>query len=197
VGRVNCTITNTPLPQLHSGLLWCQCSRQNLECLLSFKAHPGLGNNQSSLEAMGVPQAVPPMHLGLVLQEFGRVMTTDSAELRQKPHDFPWEIVICVTIIGLFSIPLFLWRSFQLVRNRLYVQREKQLALKLSTLIEEKCALLNKLSLVEKQREAACGKLDISKCKLEEVLLLETELIEEKCKHYTQVELNVEMTKTI
>jgi hypothetical protein len=93
---------------------------------------------------MDVPQAVPPMHLGLVLQEFGRVMTTDPAELRQKPHDFPWELVICVTIIGLFSIPLLLWRSFQSVRSRLYAQREKQLALKLSTLIEEKCELLDK-----------------------------------------------------
>jgi hypothetical protein len=146
---------------------------------------------------MDVLKAVPPMHLGLVLQEFGRVMTTDPAELRQKPHDFPWELVICVTIIGLFSIPLFLWRSFQSVRSWLYAQREKQLALKLSTLIEEKCELLEKLSLVEKHQEAACGKLDISKCKLEEVLLLETELIEEKCKHYTQVELNVEMSETI
>jgi hypothetical protein len=146
---------------------------------------------------MDVPKAVPLMHLGLVLQEFGRVMTTDPAELRQKPHDFPWELVICVTIIGLFSIPLLLlWRSFQSVRSRLYARRETQLALKLSTLIEEKCELLDKLSLVEKQRDAACGQLDISKCKLEEVLLLETELLEEKCKHYTQVELNVEMSKT-
>jgi hypothetical protein len=104
--------------------------------------------------------------------------------------------VMCVTIIGLFSIPLLLWRSFQSVRSRLYARRETQLALKLSTLIEEKCELLDKLSLVEKQRDAACGQLDISKCKLEEVLLLETELLEEKCKHYTQVELNVEMSKT-
>jgi hypothetical protein len=91
-----------------------------------------------------------------------------------------------VTIIGLFSIPLLLlWRSFQSVRSRLYARREKQLALKLSTLIEEKCELLEKLSLVEKQREAACGKLDISKHKLEEVLLLETELTEENISHKT------------
>jgi hypothetical protein len=60
--------------------------------LLSFEAQPGLGNRQSSLEAMDVLKAVPLMHLGLVLQEFGRVMTTDPAELRQKPHDFPWEL---------------------------------------------------------------------------------------------------------
>jgi hypothetical protein len=45
-----------------------------------------------------------------------------------------------------------------------------------------------KNSLVEKQGEATCGKLDISKHKLEEVLLLETELLEEKCKHYTRIE---------
>jgi hypothetical protein len=45
--------------------------------------------------------------------------------------------------------------------------------------------------------EAACEKLDISKSKFEEVLLLGTDLIEEKCKHYTQVEMNVKMSKMI
>jgi hypothetical protein len=94
------------------------------------------------------------MYSTLVLKEFSRLVTTDPEELRPKPYDFPWELVICVAIIGLFSVLLILWRSFQSVRSRLYARREKHLAVKLSGLIEEKCKLLDKLSLESSLKDA-------------------------------------------
>ncbi|XP_014647589.1 PREDICTED: melanoma inhibitory activity protein 3 isoform X1 [Ceratotherium simum simum] len=68
-------------------------------------------------------------------------------------YGFPWELVICTAIIGFFAVFLFLWRSFRSVRSRLYVGREKKLAVELSTLLEEKCKLLEKFSLVQKEYE--------------------------------------------
>jgi hypothetical protein len=154
---------------------------------------------------MDGPKTVHQMYLGLVLKEFCGVVTTDPEELRPKPYDFPWELVIYVAIIGLLSVLLLLWRSFESTRSRFYTRREKHLAMKLSGLIEEKCKLLEKLSLLQKQHDAlesslkdtAYTKLEISKLKLEEVLLLGNQLIEENSKHCKQVELNVEMSKMI
>ncbi|KAF3831193.1 hypothetical protein GH733_002431 [Mirounga leonina] len=68
-----------------------------------------------------------------------------------KPYGFPWELVICAGVVGFFVVLLFLWRSFQSVRSRLYVGRENKLAIELSTLIDEKCKLLEKFSLVQKE----------------------------------------------
>ncbi|XP_062061214.1 melanoma inhibitory activity protein 2 isoform X5 [Lepus europaeus] len=70
-----------------------------------------------------------------------------------NPYGFPWELVICATVVGIFAVLLFLWRSFRSVRSRLYVGREKKLAVKLSELIEEKCKLLEKFSLAQKEYE--------------------------------------------
>uniref|UniRef100_A0A4X1SUA4 MIA SH3 domain ER export factor 2 n=1 Tax=Sus scrofa TaxID=9823 RepID=A0A4X1SUA4_PIG len=129
-------------------------------------------------------------------------------------HGFPWEVVICATIVGLFAVVLFLWRSFRSVR------REKKLAAELSALIEEKCKLLEKFSLVQKEYEglesslkdasfekesteaqsleAFCGKLINSQSELEdEILFLEKELREEKSKHSEQDELMVDISKRI
>jgi hypothetical protein len=82
---------------------------------------------------------------------------------------------------------------------------EQQLAVELYRLFEEKCELLEKVWLVQKQRdglmsslkdassikaqtfEAACEELKISSSKLKEVLL-RTDQIEEKSKHAKQVE---------
>ena len=47
----------------------------------------------------------------------------------------------------------FVWRSFRSVRSRLYVGREKKLAVMLSGLIEEKHKLLEKFSHVQKEYE--------------------------------------------
>ncbi|XP_030307665.1 melanoma inhibitory activity protein 2 isoform X2 [Calypte anna] len=68
-------------------------------------------------------------------------------------YGFPWEIVVCASIVGAFTVLLFLYRSYQSVRSRLYVGREKQLANKISELVEDKCKILEKLSLCKKEFE--------------------------------------------
>ncbi|XP_071413983.1 melanoma inhibitory activity protein 2 isoform X4 [Pithys albifrons albifrons] len=68
-------------------------------------------------------------------------------------YGFPWEIVICAGVVGAFTILLFLYRSYQSVRSRLYVGREKQLANKIAELIDEKCKILEKLSVCKKEFE--------------------------------------------
>ncbi|NWV84737.1 CTGE5 factor, partial [Dasyornis broadbenti] len=76
-------------------------------------------------------------------------------DLRPGPdlYGFPWEIVICAGIVGALTILLLLYRSYQSVRSRLYVGREKQLANKIAELVEEKCKILEKLSLCKKEFE--------------------------------------------
>nr|XP_030128990.3 melanoma inhibitory activity protein 2 isoform X1 [Taeniopygia guttata] len=76
-------------------------------------------------------------------------------DIRPGPdlYGFPWEIVICAGIVGVLTILLFLYRSYQSVRSRLYVGREKQLANKIAELVEEKCKILEKLSLCKKEFE--------------------------------------------
>ncbi|XP_049467539.1 melanoma inhibitory activity protein 2 isoform X9 [Panthera uncia] len=70
-----------------------------------------------------------------------------------NPYGFPWEMVICAGVVGVFAVLLFLWRSFRSVRSRLYVGRENKLAIELSTLLDEKCKLLEKFSVVQKEYE--------------------------------------------
>ncbi|KAL4832393.1 hypothetical protein H8958_001735 [Nasalis larvatus] len=142
--------------------------------------------------------------------------------MRPDSYGFPWELVICAAVVGFFAVLFFLWRSFRSVRSRLYVGREKKLAVMLSGLIEEKCKLLEKFSLVQKEYEgyevesslkdasfekeateaqsleAACEKLNRSKSELEdEILCLEKELKEEKSKHSEQDELMADISKRI
>ncbi|XP_074766020.1 melanoma inhibitory activity protein 2 isoform X1 [Athene noctua] len=76
-------------------------------------------------------------------------------DMRPGPdlYGFPWEIVICAGIVGAFTVLLFLYRSYQSVRSRLYVGREKQLASKIAELVEDKCKILEKLSLCKKEFE--------------------------------------------
>ncbi|PNJ54186.1 CTAGE5 isoform 7, partial [Pongo abelii] len=113
-----------------------------------------------------------------------------------NPYGFPWELVICAAVVGFFAVLFFSWRSFRSVRSRLYVGREKKLAVMLSGLIEEKSKLLEKFSLV--QKEATCEKLNRSNSELEdEILCLEKELKEEKSKHSEQDELMADISKRI
>ncbi|XP_065608984.1 melanoma inhibitory activity protein 2 isoform X2 [Cyrtonyx montezumae] len=76
-------------------------------------------------------------------------------DMRPGPdlYGFPWELVIGAGIVGAFTIFLILYRSYQSVRSRLYVGREKQLANKIAELVEEKCKILEKLSLSKKELE--------------------------------------------
>nr|XP_027785284.1 melanoma inhibitory activity protein 2 isoform X7 [Marmota flaviventris] len=143
------------------------------------------------------PRAAPQCYWRLVLEEVRRVVEALPEDMRPGPNPYglPWELVICAAI-GFLAIFLFLWRSFKSVRSRLYMGREKKLALKLSGLIKEKCELLEKISLV--QKEATYEKLDRSKSKLEdEILFLEKELKEEKSKHSEQDELMADISKRI
>nr|XP_048271771.1 melanoma inhibitory activity protein 2 isoform X3 [Myodes glareolus] len=111
-------------------------------------------------------------------------------------NGFSMELVICVLTGGLLVFLLFLWRAFRSIQSRFYVGRERKLALELSALIEEKCKLLDKLSLV--QKEATCENLEKSKSELEdEVLLLEKELEEERAKYCEQDELIADISKRI
>ncbi|XP_061853805.1 melanoma inhibitory activity protein 2 isoform X2 [Colius striatus] len=85
----------------------------------------------------------------------GEAVASLPEDMRPGPdlYGFPWEIVICAGIIGAFTILLFLYRSYQSVRSRLYVGREKQLANKIAELVEDKCKILEKLSLSKKEFE--------------------------------------------
>ncbi|XP_073751233.1 melanoma inhibitory activity protein 2 isoform X10 [Callorhinus ursinus] len=100
------------------------------------------------------PRTAPQSYLGLVLEKLRRVVAALPEDMRgPNPYGFPWELAICAGVVGFFVVLLFLWRSFQSVRSRLYVGRENKLAVELSTLIDEKCKLLEKFSLVQKECE--------------------------------------------
>ncbi|XP_032035481.1 melanoma inhibitory activity protein 2 isoform X5 [Hylobates moloch] len=173
---------------------------------------------------MEEPGATPQPYLGLVLEELRRVVAALPEGMRpnSNPYGFPWELVICAAVVGFFAVLFFLWRSFRSVRSRLYVGREKKLAVMLSGLIEEKSKLLEKFSLVQKEYEgyevesslkdasfekeateaqsleATCEKLNRSNSELEdEILCLEKELKEEKSKHSEQDELMADISKRI
>ncbi|XP_049994745.1 melanoma inhibitory activity protein 2 isoform X7 [Alexandromys fortis] len=68
-------------------------------------------------------------------------------------NGFSVELMICALSVGLLVFLLFLWRAFRSIQSRFYVGRERKLALELSALIEEKCKLLDKVSLVQKEYE--------------------------------------------
>ncbi|KAM5150339.1 LOW QUALITY PROTEIN: cTAGE family member 2-like [Callospermophilus lateralis] len=90
----------------------------------------------------------------VVLEEAPRVVAALSEDMKPDhlPYGFPWELVMC-TALGFFAVLSLFWRGFQSVRSRLYVGREKRLALNLAGLTEAKCGLLEKVSLVEKEHE--------------------------------------------
>ncbi|XP_029417436.1 melanoma inhibitory activity protein 2 isoform X4 [Nannospalax galili] len=137
-----------------------------------------------------------------------------------NPSGLSWELVICVLTVALAAILLFLWRGFRSIRSRFYVGREKKLALELSGLIEEKCKILEKVNLVQKEYEglasslkdasfekesaearsleATYANLERSKSELEdEIVFLEKELKEERSKHSEQDELMADISKKI
>ncbi|XP_030681567.1 cTAGE family member 15 isoform X3 [Nomascus leucogenys] len=149
---------------------------------------------------MEEPGATLQPYLGLVLEELRRVVAALPESMRpdSNPYGFPSELVVCAAVFGFFVVLLFLWRSFRSVRSRLYMGREQKLGATLSGLIEEKCKLLEKFSLIQKDLEATCEKLNRSNSELEdEILCLEKELKEEKSKHSQQDELMADISKRI
>ncbi|XP_017807104.3 cTAGE family member 2 [Papio anubis] len=197
-----------------------------MECCVFSAACCGRGycsDRHSSSGAMEEPKANPQPYLGLVLELLRRVVVAlpEGMKPDSHPYDFPWELVIRAAVVGFFAV-LFLWRSFRSVTSRLYVRREKKLALALSGLIEEKCKLLEKFSLVQKEYEgyevesslkdasfekatteaqsleATCEKLNRFNSELQhDILCLEKELKEEKSKHSEQNELMADISKRI
>nr|XP_011729304.1 cTAGE family member 8-like [Macaca nemestrina] len=173
---------------------------------------------------MKEPGATPQPYLGLVLEELRSLVAAlpESRRPDSNPYGFPWDLVVCAAVVGFFAVLLFLWRSFRSVRSPLYVGREQKLAATLSGLIEEKCKLLEKFSLIQKEYEgyeiessledasfekaaaearsleAACEKLNRSNSELEdEILCLEKEFKEEKSKHSQQEELMADISQRI
>ncbi|XP_025239265.1 endoplasmic reticulum export factor CTAGE5-like isoform X2 [Theropithecus gelada] len=173
---------------------------------------------------MEEPGATPQPYLGLIPELPHRVVAalTEGMRTDSHPYGFPWELVIHAAVVGFFAVLLFLWRTFRSVRSRLYVRREKKLAVELSGLIEEKCKLLEIFSLVEKEYEdyevessledasfekaaaearsleATCEKLNRANSELEhEILCVEKELKEEKSKHSERDELMADISKSI
>ncbi|XP_030788654.1 cTAGE family member 8-like isoform X3 [Rhinopithecus roxellana] len=149
---------------------------------------------------MKEPDATPQPYLGLVLEELRSLVAAlpESRRPDSNPYGFPWDLVVCAAVVGFFAVLLFLLRSFRSVRSRLYVGREKKLAAKLSGLIEEKCKILEKFNLIQKDLEAACEKLNRSNSELkDEILCLEKEFKEEKSKHSQQDELMADISKRI
>ncbi|NWY43059.1 CTGE5 factor, partial [Sylvia atricapilla] len=131
-------------------------------------------------------------------------------DMRPGPdlYGFPWEIVVCAGILGALTILLFLFRSYQSVR------REKQLANKIAELVEEKCKILEKLSLSKKEvrvliycfqmccrkgfNQEMQEKLNKSNLELnEEIENLEKELEEEKSKQLENDTLVAEIQEKV
>ncbi|XP_027275440.1 melanoma inhibitory activity protein 2 isoform X3 [Cricetulus griseus] len=128
-----------------------------------------------------------------------------------------FQLVICVLTLGLLAVFVLLWRGFRSIQSRFYVVREKSLHLKLSELIKEKCKLLEKVSLAQKEYEdlesslkepskvstetqnlkTTYENLERHKSQLEdEILSLEKKLEEERAKH-EQDELMTDISKRI
>ncbi|KAL4839400.1 hypothetical protein H8958_000516 [Nasalis larvatus] len=150
---------------------------------------------------MEEPGATLQPYLGLVLEELRRAVAAlpESRRPDSIPYGFPWELVVCAAVVGFFAVLLFLWRSFRSVRSRLYVEREKKLAATLSGLIEEKCKLLEKFSLFQKEYEAYEAESSLENASFEKATAeaRKKEFKEEKSKHSQQDELMEDISKRI
>uniref|UniRef100_A0A0P6JE89 Cutaneous T-cell lymphoma-associated antigen 5 isoform 2 n=1 Tax=Heterocephalus glaber TaxID=10181 RepID=A0A0P6JE89_HETGA len=156
----------------------------------------------------------------VLLSEWVVAALPEEMRPASNPYGLSWELVMGPAVVGVFAVFLFLWRSFRSVRSWCYVGREKHLAIKLSKLIEEKCKLLEKVSLAQKEyeglesslKDASFEKesteaqsleetyemLDRNRLKLEdEILFLEKELNDEKSKHSEQDELMADVSEKI
>jgi hypothetical protein len=154
----------------------------------------------------------PLWYLRLILSQFYRLVAAEVEEVRPGPNSsaFPWVLVVCVAMVGLLAVLFFLW---------LCAIREDILTTKISELMEEKCKLLEKVSLAQKEleglesslREASSEKVSTeveslkatyeelkrSKSQLmDEILFLEKELQKEKSKYSQQQQLKAEQSKT-
>ncbi|XP_029114360.1 cTAGE family member 5 isoform X2 [Scleropages formosus] len=58
----------------------------------------------------------------------------------------PWEAVIPAVLVGIITLLLFTCRSYQSIKSRLYVGKERKMGQKVAELLEEKCKVLETLS---------------------------------------------------
>ncbi|KAG9336640.1 hypothetical protein JZ751_002987, partial [Albula glossodonta] len=77
-----------------------------------------------------------------------QVVSTLPDDIKPGPdlYGLPWEAVIITSLLGLITILLFICRSYQSIRSRLYVGKERKLGQKVAELLEEKCKVLETLS---------------------------------------------------
>ncbi|KAL7992542.1 hypothetical protein Chor_016798 [Crotalus horridus] len=88
-------------------------------------------------------------YYGLALKSAWSVVSSFPENMRPGPDlfGFSWEIII----VAIFTVLLFLCRMYKSVKSRRYVEREKQRANEIAELIEERCKLMDKLSLHKKE----------------------------------------------
>uniref|UniRef100_A0A8C6XK72 Melanoma inhibitory activity protein 2 n=1 Tax=Naja naja TaxID=35670 RepID=A0A8C6XK72_NAJNA len=88
-------------------------------------------------------------YYGLALRSARSVVSSLPENMRPGPDlfGFSWEIVV----VAIFTVLLFLCRMYKSVNSRRYLKKEKQLANKIAELIEERCKLMDKLSLHKKE----------------------------------------------
>ncbi|KAM6279178.1 transport and Golgi organization protein 1 homolog isoform 2-T2 [Porphyrio hochstetteri] len=77
-----------------------------------------------------------------------RLVATLPEEIRPGPdfHGLPWEPVIITALVGIATLAIIFWRTCLSVKSRMYQVTEKQLAEKIQTLLQEKTAILEKVS---------------------------------------------------
>ncbi|XP_060614818.2 melanoma inhibitory activity protein 2 isoform X2 [Anolis sagrei] len=160
--------------------------------------------------------------LSVVMTASKKVVAALPENMRPESdlHGFPWEIVICGAVLSIFVVLLLVCRSYQSIRSRLYVGKEKQLASKVVELVEDKCKVLEKFSRCKKEYEELENSLkdasflqgstatsDLKKAYEElnssnsvlknEIALLEKEVREEKSKRSEQDDLMTEIQKKV
>lgn len=102
--------------------------------------------------------------LGKLDEMMVKLLPIDSSP-RLMFHNLQWETLLCPPVIGFLVGLLFLCRLVQSVRSHSYEKREKQLAEALAAGIEEKCHLIDKVFVAEKEHAAIES--SVEKAKLE------------------------------
>ncbi|KAM5255864.1 cTAGE family member 4-like [Ctenodactylus gundi] len=100
---------------------------------------------------MEEPSAGLQIGLGLFLE---RLLLRLAMLLPEDKRPGPNSIQIYTAVLGVLAVLIVTLRSIRSIRSRLYVRREKRLALQLSSVIEDKCQLLEKLRGVQKEHDA-------------------------------------------
>ncbi|KAJ8411754.1 hypothetical protein AAFF_G00153920 [Aldrovandia affinis] len=101
----------------------------------------------TSTEATGLSVAAR-MYYTLAVEGVRDVVSSLPDDIKPGPdlYGLPWEAVIVTSLLGLITILLFICRSYQSIKSRLYIGKERKLGKKVAELLEEKCKVLETLS---------------------------------------------------